>query len=109
MKAKVYKTCQALDCKLECMGEFGFEKRNTDVVESFDKSADVEQNIINIHPFIEYHTFLGFGGAFTETSAISWSKMSEEKRKEFVKCIHDSAYHIFFIRHCRNYKHKYKR
>lgn len=89
MKAKVYKTCQALDCKLECMGEFGFEKRNTDVVESFDKSADVEQNIINIHPFIEYHTFLGFGGAFTETSAISWSKMSEEKRKEFITAYFD--------------------
>ncbi|MGN0494490.1 MAG: hypothetical protein ACI4F7_12645, partial [Acutalibacteraceae bacterium] len=89
MKAAVYKTCKALGCRLECMGKYELERRNTDVVEEYDKSSDIEQRLINIHPDIEYHTFYGFGGAFTETSAVSWSRLSEKKRDELITVYFD--------------------
>lgn len=89
MKASIYKTCESIGCKLEFIGSLDFEKRNTDVVEEYDKSSDIEQRLINIHPDVEYHTFYGFGGAFTETAAISWSKLPKEKRKEFITAYFD--------------------
>ena len=89
MKASIYKTCESIGCKLEFIGSLDFEKRNTDVVEGYDKSGDVEQRLINIHPEIEYHTFYGFGGAFTETSAISWSRLPKDKRDELITAYFD--------------------
>lgn len=39
----------------------------------------LEEKIINIYPNIEYQEIIGFGGAFTESSAFAISRLSDEK------------------------------
>ncbi len=89
MKAKIYKTQRSSQLYMKNMGEYEFKYRNTDVVETYDKTDDLEANLINIYPKTEYHTFYGFGGAFTETAAISWSNMTEERKKELIRAYFD--------------------
>lgn len=91
MKATVYKTCRSDGSRLKKDGVYELSFRNTDVVETRDKSLDIEQNIINIHPQAEYHTFLGIGGAFTETAALGYGKLSAEKQKEFIRAYFDKT------------------
>lgn len=45
----------------------------------------LENQILNVYSDIEYQDILGFGGALTDATAISFYKLSEEKRKEILK------------------------
>ena len=44
----------------------------------------VENEVINIYPEIEYQTFLGFGGAFTQSSGYNYLKLSDEERRSLL-------------------------
>ena len=44
-----------------------------------------EYQVINVYPEIKYQSFLGFGGAFTQSSGINFSKLSDEKKESFIK------------------------
>ena len=90
MKAKIYITDYSTDKRLAFSGTKEFTEKNRDVLETFDKSDDVEANLINLHPDVTYHTFEGFGGGFTEAAAIAWSAMSDNKRAEFMKSYFDA-------------------
>lgn len=51
----------------------------------FSKDTDgVEEKIINVYDEVEYQEILGFGGAFTEASAVTLYKMSKDKRREIL-------------------------
>ena len=47
--------------------------------------GDIEAFFINIHPEAEFQKIIGFGGAFTDTAAHAWKKLSEEKREKVGK------------------------
>ena len=48
-------------------------------------SEKLENKIINIYPNIEYQTFLGFGGAITESSGYCLEKLSPEKQHKLLE------------------------
>lgn len=50
-----------------------------------DQPAEKERAIINIYDEIEYQEILGFGGAFTESSAYNYSLLSDVQKKEFME------------------------
>ena len=41
------------------------------------RESNTEKNIINLYPQRRYQTVLGFGGAFTEASAVNFAAMSD--------------------------------
>ena len=47
-------------------------------------SQNQEYQVVNIYPDITYQSFIGFGGAITESSAYCYSLLSDEKKKEFL-------------------------
>jgi len=51
---------------------------------SFKKDVETENMVINIFPEIHYQEIIGFGGAFTETSAYNFSRMSEKNKREII-------------------------
>ena len=58
-----------------------FEETKTQI---FHKDPDIEYPVINIHPNIQYQTFHGFGGTFTEASAYCVKQLGEEKGQKLV-------------------------
>lgn len=48
-------------------------------------SEKIENNVINIYPNITYQNFFGFGGAFTESAGFAYSKLSQNKKDDFLK------------------------
>lgn len=89
MKAKIYTTCKDENKLLNCEGEFAFEYRNTDVIETYDKSTDTASFCVTLHPDITRHTFYGFGGAFTETAATAYNALSDDKKQELMTAYFD--------------------
>lgn len=63
--------------------------KNTDTIEEKHHPGDIESNLVNIHPDLEYQLFGGMGGAFTDTSATVWDGMPEGKQQEFVRAYFD--------------------
>jgi len=49
-----------------------------------------ENGLINVYPNIEYQEMKGFGGAFTEASAVTIDKLSSENRKKVLKMYFDA-------------------
>lgn len=47
-------------------------------------SEKIENNVINIYPNITFQTFLGFGGAFTESSGFAYSQLPQNKKADFL-------------------------
>lgn len=47
-------------------------------------SERIENDVINIYPNICFQTFLGFGGAFTESSGYAYSNLPENKKQDFI-------------------------
>lgn len=45
-------------------------------------SIEIENNIVDIHPEIEFQKFRGFGGAFTESAGFVFSKLSKYFQEE---------------------------
>lgn len=50
-----------------------------------DVKPGTERNIINIYDEISYQTVLGFGGAFTESSAYNYSLLTPEQKDEYMR------------------------
>lgn len=46
-------------------------------------SAETEAALINVFDEVEYQEILGFGGAFTESAAYNYSKLSAEGKRTF--------------------------
>ncbi len=42
-------------------------------------------HVINVYPEVEYQTFHGFGGAFTEAAAHTYATMNDEVKEEIIK------------------------
>ena len=47
-------------------------------------SEKIENNVINIYPEITYQSIIGFGGAFTESAGLAYSKLSDEKKSNLI-------------------------
>lgn len=43
-----------------------------------DNTQNIEKNLINIYPDIEYQAIIGFGGAFTEASRSKFIQVSRQ-------------------------------
>ncbi len=54
-------------------------------VPSGNVPSGVERNIVNIFDEIEYQEMLGFGGAFTESSAYLYAQLTAEQKREFMQ------------------------
>lgn len=50
----------------------------------FSKDDNVEMRAVNIYPKVEYQVFEGFGGAITEASGYTFSKMSDSNKKDIL-------------------------
>lgn len=53
-------------------------------VKSKKYSEKLENKVINIYPNIQYQEIIGFGGAITESTALSFSTLHENKQQEFL-------------------------
>ena len=49
------------------------------------EEKNVEMNVINLYPDIEYQTLLGFGGAVTEAAGYAFNALSEENRRKILE------------------------
>ena len=58
-------------------------------IKSGNTSKETEGNIINVFPEVRYQEILGFGGAFTESSAYNYSLLSDEDKKAFIRAYFD--------------------
>jgi len=85
MKARIYRTCGLHEEKLKDLGKFFFEKEPFSEDTAVMRKIDVVHKVINIHPSVKYTSFEGFGGAFTEASAVNWMSMSEELKDEVLR------------------------
>ena len=77
MKAKMFVTKKGEMPLQECL------------ITSKEKDLGIETGLVNIYPNIEYQTIKGFGGAFTEASAITLNKLSKENREKIIKMYFD--------------------
>lgn len=55
----------------------------------FEADAKTENGIINLYPDRRYQEVLGFGGAFTETSAYNYARMSPENQRKIIAAYFD--------------------
>jgi glucosylceramidase len=55
----------------------------------FERDPAAENLVINLYPDISYQEIFGFGGAFTETSAYQFSRMSAETQGKIIKAYFD--------------------
>ncbi len=51
---------------------------------TLEKKDSGEMQLVKVYPSVLYQEILGMGGAFTESSAYTYSQMSEEKQKEII-------------------------
>lgn len=84
MKAKIWKTDQTGN-RLTNVGTFEMEYKNVDTIEAQNHPGDVEANLVNLHTDVEYQTFGGMGGAFTDSAATAWSRLPEDKKTQLIK------------------------
>ena len=75
--------------RLEKVSENEMSLKNTDVLEDQIHAEDIEANLVNIHDEIEYQSFGGIGGAFTDSSATVWNSMPSDKKEEFIQAYFD--------------------
>ncbi len=87
MKIRIWKTdnekrlCEISNSEMEYI--------NTDIIEEQGHPGDIEGFLVNIHDDVEYQTFGGIGGAFTDTSASVWYDMPSVKKKELIESYFD--------------------
>ncbi len=55
----------------------------------FQSGDDAELSVINVYPELRYQEMLGFGGAFTETSAYNYARLSPAGRAKVVQAYFD--------------------
>ena len=56
--------------------------KNTTVLETDLATGEGGMQSVMVYPQLEYQTFLGFGGAFTEAAGYAWSKLSEGNKQK---------------------------
>ncbi len=56
---------------------------------AFKPDGGVETPVVNIYPDVTFQTFDGFGGALTESAAVTWQKLPPAVRKEFLRAVFD--------------------
>ncbi len=57
----------------------------TEIIEDGNMPESTEGGVVNIFDEIEYQKIIGFGGAFTESSAYLYSLLNEEQKKDFME------------------------
>lgn len=88
MKATIYKT-DGQGNRLTCVGSFAMESGVPDIIEAQNHPGDVEAAVVTLHPDVEYQTFGGIGGAFTDSAATAWLAMPKEKQDELIRAYFD--------------------
>ncbi|MDR1157080.1 MAG: glucosylceramidase [Oscillospiraceae bacterium] len=63
----------------------GGQKTEIASVHVFSDDNGIENSVVNIHPEVEYQTFEGFGGAFTDSAGYVFSLMPKKERKRLLK------------------------
>ncbi len=81
-EAKVYMTAESTNDLLTNYGFRAFEPLN---------QPDENYPTIMIDLDKTFQTIEGFGGAFTDASAVNFAKLSKEKQQEFIKACFDPA------------------
>ena len=66
-----------------CPGEGIY--RRSETVEMNDFPANTEWGIVNVYDDVQYQEVLGFGGAFTESSAYLYAQLSEADKRRFLE------------------------
>lgn len=62
-------------------------------------NGNVEWNVVNLIPDLKYQTLTGFGGAFTEATALTWGKLSAGQRDEVLRAyFHEEGLGYSFCR-----------
>ncbi len=87
MKATLFATDE--HHRLSNLGTVEMVYKNTDTPTREEKSQDVEYHLVNVHPEVEYQTFGGIGGAFTDTAAAVWEQAPQGKRDEIARAYYD--------------------
>jgi glucosylceramidase len=70
----------------------------------FERDPAAENYVINLYPGVTYQEIIGFGGAFTETSAYQFSRMSAETKDKIIKAYFDPAEGLGY-NFCRTHIH----
>jgi len=55
----------------------------------FERDPAAENRVINVYPEVEYQKIIGFGGAFTETSAYQFHRMSAPQKERILQLYFD--------------------
>ena len=56
---------------------------------NLEYNPNAEWRTLNIHPELKYQKIFGFGGAFTESSAVNYDKMSDENKQKVMELFFD--------------------
>ena len=88
MNATIYMTDQTGN-RLSRLGCYPMEKNVPDIIEAQNHPGDIEANLITIHPDVEYQTYGGMGGAFTDAAAHAWLAMPQDKQDELIRAYFD--------------------
>lgn len=81
-KVKVIETHLASDCRLKEQPELLLTKERPE-------PDSQETGILNLYDEVEYQEILGFGGAFTEATALNLTRMSPEMRRRVMELYFD--------------------
>lgn len=88
MKISIFETDRE-GARLRANGSFVMEERRTDVIDSLDHRADVEGQLVNLHPEVTYQTVSGIGGAFSDAAARAFAGLSPAGQEEFLTAYFD--------------------
>lgn len=64
------------------------EKKKETLIKEYaavPEDVNVENEVVNLYPDIEYQTILGFGGAITEAAGYVFSKLGEENKRKVLE------------------------
>ncbi len=61
-----------------------------ETVDNGNKKESNERGVINVFDEFKYQEILGFGGAFTESSAYNYSLLNDEQKKDFMEKYFDT-------------------
>jgi glucosylceramidase len=94
-EVRVYQTSQEHSDQLKLMTSADFQERGFDLVELIfrDDSSenpqvsfgDMSHAEVSFDPAVKYQSVIGFGGAFTEASAVNFFKLPVPQREKFLE------------------------
>lgn len=70
----------------------------------FERDVLTEDKVINLYPELRYQEIIGFGGAFTETSAYNYSRMSDKSKRRIIEAYFDGEKGLGY-NFCRTHIH----